>query len=86
MFTNLFTNILLCLSLTRLLIEPKLGLKLNSLTKKTNINKLFPKSSLSCSQTTWFIYSLNYYASISMKTSFLSDYQVALGLVHDIYI
>ena len=41
MFTSLFTNILLCLNLTCLIIVPIVRIKLNLLTKQTNINKFF---------------------------------------------
>ena len=41
MFTNLLTNTLLCLSLARLIIKRKVGLKLDLFTKQTNINKFF---------------------------------------------
>ena len=41
MFTSLFTNVLLCLNLSCLIIVPIVRIKLNLLTKKTNINKFF---------------------------------------------
>ena len=51
MLTSLFMNTLLCLSFVRLIIElKKLRLELGLLYKQININKIFPKSSLSCSQ------------------------------------
>lgn len=41
MFTNLLTNTLLYLSLTRLIINPKVEFKLNLFTKQMNINNFF---------------------------------------------
>ena len=41
MFTSFFTNTLLYLSLTRLIIKPKVRLELGLFTKQTIINKLF---------------------------------------------
>ena len=41
MFTSLFTNTLLCLSLTCLIIVPIVRIELNLLTKQKNINKFF---------------------------------------------
>ena len=41
MVTSLLTNILLYLSLTRLIIKPKVRFKLDLFTKQTNINKFF---------------------------------------------
>lgn len=41
MFTSLFTNTLLYLSLSCLIVEPQLGLKLNSFVKQTNIISFF---------------------------------------------
>ena len=42
MFTSMFTNTLLCLSLTSLIVEFKLGHELDLFTKQMNINKPFP--------------------------------------------
>ena len=41
MVTSLLTNILLYLSLTRLIIKPKVRFKLDLFTKQMNINKFF---------------------------------------------
>lgn len=41
MFTNLLTNTLLYLSLTRLIIKPKVEFKLNLFTKQMTINNFF---------------------------------------------
>ena len=49
MFTSLFTNTLLCLSLICLIIEPKVRFELSLFTKQMNINKYFLDSKLSCS-------------------------------------
>ena len=38
---TLFTNTLLCLSLARLIGEPKVGLELDLFDKRTNINPFF---------------------------------------------
>ena len=45
-FTSLFMNILLCLNLTRLVIELKLGLEFGMFSKQININKYFLKPKL----------------------------------------
>ena len=41
MFMKLFTNLLLCLTLMRLIIEPKLSLKRGFFAKQTGKKKLF---------------------------------------------
>ena len=45
-FTSLFMTILLCLNLTRLVIELKLGLEFGMFSKQININKYFLKPKL----------------------------------------
>ena len=47
MFTSLFMNILLCLISVHLIIKSKVGLEFDLFTKQMNINKHFPKLSLS---------------------------------------
>ena len=42
----MFTNKLLCLNLTHLIIESKLRLELDSFAKQMNINKLFSRVEL----------------------------------------
>ena len=44
---SLFMNTLLCLNLVRLIVELKLELEFDLFTKQMNINKHFPKLSLS---------------------------------------
>ena len=41
MFTSMFTNTLLCLNLTSLIVEFKLGHEFDLFTKQMNINKPF---------------------------------------------
>ena len=59
MFMSLFINTLLYLSLTRLIIKPKIGFELIFFTKENEHKHSFPRSELKLFMTAWFIYNPN---------------------------